>query len=77
MTIPLIVLALSLPLLYVGIGSILSLIIKVICFWGEVIWKDVDRASWEFKPSGFGLVAFVVGLAGMLWSVIVLAIHYT
>lgn len=77
MILPLIVLAISLLFLYVGISGILLLLINVISFWGKVIWKDVDRAEWSFKAGGLGLVAFVVGLAGMLWSVIVLAIRYT
>ena len=77
MTIPLIVLAISLVFLYVGISSIIHLFIQVISFWAEVIWKDVSKINYSFKAGGLGLVCFVLGLAGMLWSVIVLAIRYT
>lgn len=72
--IPSIVLIFSLLALYVGIAGICDLFIKLICFWGEVIWKDVPRASWEFRPYGWGLVAFVVGFAGVIWSTVRLAI---
>lgn len=76
MLIPLIVLAISLLFLYVGIQGIVHLFICVISFWGEVIWKDVKSIKYSFKAGGLGLVAFVLGLAGTLWSVIVLAIRF-
>lgn len=71
---PSIVLVISLFALYIGIAGIIDLFIKLISFWGEVIWKDVGRASWNFRPYGWGLVAFVVGFAGVIWSTVRLAI---
>lgn len=73
---PVIILILSLFFLYGGISGILLLFIKVISFWGEVNWKNPERISYNFKASGLGLVAFVVGFAGTIWSVIVLANIY-
>lgn len=71
-----IVLIASLVLLYVGIASLGQLLIDVISFWGRVIYKDPSEVSWSFRFSGTGLGCFVVGLAGTLWSVIVLAIKF-
>ena len=67
------VLLVSMWLVYVGIRGMINLFLAVVCFWGKVIWKDVGRIEYSFKPGGAALVAFVVGLAGLLWAVIRLA----
>jgi hypothetical protein len=64
----------SLVLLYFGTAHILALLVDVICFWGKVNWKKPDTISYSFTSGGWKVAAFVLGFAGMLWSVIVLAI---
>jgi hypothetical protein len=73
---PVIILTISLIFLYVGIKGMGDLLITVISFWGRVMWKSPDKIEWDFNFAGPGLVAFVLGMAGMLWSVIVLAIKF-
>jgi hypothetical protein len=69
-----IILGVSLLLLYIGIQGIISLWLAVICFWGRVSFREPANIEYNFKPGGSGLIAFVLGFAGTLWSVIFLAI---
>jgi len=74
---PIIVLIASLVLLYAGIQSVLSLLIGIACYWGNVSFKQPSSISYKFTAGGMGLASLVIGLAGTLWSVTVLAIKFS
>jgi predicted Co/Zn/Cd cation transporter (cation efflux family) len=69
-----VILVWSMLLFIIGIAHILALFVDLMCFWGKVNFKKPERIEYKFTAGGWKVAAFVLGFAGTLWSVIVLAI---
>jgi hypothetical protein len=77
MLIPIIVLVVSLFIIYMFILNLMQLWLNMTCFWGRVMYRKLDKQEFDieysFKISTTLVAGTVCAIAGLLWSVIKLA----
>lgn len=74
---PIIILITSVFIISVFILRVLTVWIRMQCFWGRVLFRKIDGQKfdieYEFSVNGYLTICAVFSFAGMLWSVIKLA----
>lgn len=69
-----VILIFSLLLFWYGTSNVVTIFLRMFCFWGEVAWDKPTRIKYVFNLT-YGLISFVIGFVGVLYSVIALAIR--
>lgn len=77
MTIPIIVLIVSLIIQYMFIINLIQVWLEMSCFWGRVAFRqrtgDKFDIEYSFKIKTILIAGFVCSIPGLLWSIIKLA----
>lgn len=73
MLIPIIVLLVSVFFISIFIGNVLNVFIELPCFWGRVAFRSPQKIEYKFTIPYWNILLGIFGFAGLLWSVIKLA----
>lgn len=68
------VLLASIYLIFIFFMHVVGVWLSVVTFWGRVAWRNPEKISYEFKFDRLVVIAGIIGAAGILWSVIKLAV---